>query len=32
LNVDMFGADSIYADIEILTLAMSIMIEFNAPK
>lgn len=32
LNVDMFGSDSIYADIEILTLAMSIMIEFNAPK
>lgn len=32
LNVDMFWADSIYADIEILTLAMSIMIEFNAPK
>jgi histidyl-tRNA synthetase len=32
LNVDMFGSDSIYADIEILTLAMSLMIEFNPPK
>ncbi len=32
LNVDMFWTDSIYSDIEILTLAMSIMIEFNAPK
>lgn len=32
LNVDMFGSDSIYADVEILTLAISLMLEFNPPK
>lgn len=32
LNVDIFGSDSIYADIEILVLAMSIMLEFDPPK
>lgn len=32
LNVDMFGSDSIYADIEIIILAMSLMIEFNPPE
>jgi histidyl-tRNA synthetase len=28
----MFGSDSIYADVEILTLAISLMLEFNPPK
>lgn len=32
LNVDMFGSDSIYADVEILILAISLMLEFNPPK
>lgn len=32
LNVDMFGADSLNADIEILQIAMEIMKSFDAPK
>lgn len=32
LNVDIFWSDSINADIEILVLAISIMLEFNPPK
>ncbi|MCK9467204.1 MAG: histidine--tRNA ligase [Candidatus Absconditabacterales bacterium] len=32
LNVDIFGSDTVYADIEILSLAISLMLEFNPPK
>lgn len=32
LNADIFGSESINADIEILQLALEIMIAFNAPK
>lgn len=32
LNVDIFGSDSINADIEILVLSISLMLEFNPPK
>lgn len=32
LNADIFGSDSINADIEILSLAIEIMLAFNAPK
>lgn len=32
LNVDMFWSDTVYADIEILSLAISLMLEFNPPK
>lgn len=32
LNVDIFGSESINADIEILSLAISLMLWFNPPK
>jgi len=32
LNADLFGEDSIYADIEILSLTLDIMKAFNPPK
>jgi len=32
LNVDIFWSDTVYADIEILSLAISLMLEFNPPK
>ncbi|MDD4412366.1 MAG: histidine--tRNA ligase [Patescibacteria group bacterium] len=32
LNVDLFGATGALADVEILSLAMDIMLEFNPPK
>ena len=32
LNVDMFGSENIYADIEVLTLAIALMLWFNPPK
>ncbi|HKL44400.1 MAG TPA: histidine--tRNA ligase, partial [Candidatus Absconditabacterales bacterium] len=32
LNVDIFGSESINADIEILSLAISLMLGFNPPK
>lgn len=32
LNVDMFGSTSLYADIEILQLAVEVMLAFNPPE
>ncbi len=32
LNVDIFGSENIYADVEVLTLAIELMLWFNAPK
>jgi histidyl-tRNA synthetase len=32
LNADMFGESSIYADLEVLQLAIDIMLAFNPPK
>ncbi|HRX63981.1 MAG TPA: histidine--tRNA ligase [Candidatus Absconditabacterales bacterium] len=32
LNVDIFGSENIYADVEILDLAISLMLGFNPPK
>jgi histidyl-tRNA synthetase len=32
LNIDMFGAESVYAELEILQVAMEIMLAFNTPK
>ncbi len=32
LNVDIFGSENIYADVEILDLAISLMLWFNPPK
>lgn len=32
LNVDIFGSENIYADVEILTLAIELMLWFNPPK
>ncbi|MFA6256457.1 MAG: histidine--tRNA ligase [Candidatus Absconditabacterales bacterium] len=32
LNIDMFGSHSLYADVEILQVAIEIMLAFNPPK
>jgi histidyl-tRNA synthetase len=32
LNIDMFGSQSLYADMEILQVAIEIMLAFNTPK
>ncbi len=32
LNIDIFGSESIYAELEILQVAMEIMLAFNTPK
>ncbi|MCX6824743.1 MAG: histidine--tRNA ligase [candidate division SR1 bacterium] len=32
LNIDLFGSHSVYADLEILQVAMEIMLAFNPPK
>lgn len=32
LNIDMFGSESLYAEIEILQIAIEIMLAFNTPK
>lgn len=32
LNIDMFGSESLYADTEILQVAIEIMLSFQAPK
>jgi len=32
LNVDLFGSENIYADVEVLELAITLMLWFNPPK